>query len=159
MSDPSTPLPEHVTARQLAGLLGVTVARVGQLRRAGIVPSGGRDKYPLQAAVSGYVAFLRRSGGEPGDLDPRREKAQLDRVRREIAEIERDERRGALLPRDLVIQTWQGIITVSRARLLALPTVAAPQCAGRPLPEIAAVLKDLVYAALRELARADVGAS
>ena len=155
MSDPSTPLPEHVTARQLAGLLGVTVSRVGQLRRAGIVPSGGRDKYPLQAAVSGYVAFLRRSGGEPGDLDPRREKAQLDRVRREIAEIERDERRGALLPRDLVIQTWQGIVAAAKARLLALPSRVGPRVAGLDAAEASELLRHEIHEALHELARAD----
>ena len=154
MSNPSPPLPEYVTARQLAHLLGITVARIGQLRRAGLIPTDGRDRYPI-TAVASYCTFLRRAGGEPTDLDPRREKALLDRVRREIAEIERDERRGALLPRDLVVQTWQSIIAVSRARLLALPTTAAPRCVGRPLPEVAAVLKDLVYAALRELARAD----
>jgi DNA-binding transcriptional regulator YhcF (GntR family) len=65
--------------------------------------------------------------------------------------------RGQLLPRAEVTAAVQSAFTRVRARMLALPTKAAPQVASlRTLAEIKTVLTELVHEALRELSETEV---
>ncbi len=94
--------------------------------------------------------------GLTGDkLDPGQERAMLDRTRRQVAEVQLAERRRELVPREAVIACWQAALGVCRARLLALPTRLAGECAHLGPTEVQASAKRLVYEALTELASGD----
>ena len=56
----------------------------------------------------------------PDLLDPSQERAKLDQVRRELAEIQREERLGNLIPADVVLDRWCSEASRIRAKLLNL---------------------------------------
>jgi len=53
--------PGMASAAQVAKLIMVTPRRLRQLADAGYIPRAVKGKYPLAAAVQGYLAFLRSS--------------------------------------------------------------------------------------------------
>ncbi|WP_041243713.1 hypothetical protein [Gloeobacter kilaueensis] len=65
--------------------------------------------------------------------------------------------RGRLLPAGEVIAEGAKMVAAFRARLLSLPTTAAPQVVELSAPEAEALLRSLVYEALAELAAYDPG--
>ncbi len=65
--------------------------------------------------------------------------------------------RGALLPRDEVTAAVQACFSLVRARLIAIPTRAAPQVVLlKAMPEVKALLTALVHEALQELSETKV---
>ena len=102
-----------------------------------------RDALPLLYGQADSAAF-----------DLNQERARLAHHQANNEALREAQNRGELLPRGLVIQTWQGIVAAARARLLALPTKAAHQLLGaRTLAEAEEVVRGHVYEALTELAR------
>ncbi len=57
----------------------------------------------------------------PDSLDATHERAALDRVRRELAEIQKAERLGELIPAEVVKERWVSVAANTRAKLLTLP--------------------------------------
>lgn len=88
-----------------------------------------------------------------GDLDLTGERARLTFHQANKTELEVAQLRGDLIPREIVIATWQAYSANARAKLLSLPTKAAHAAiAATQLHEIEEVLKEQVYEALAELA-------
>jgi phage terminase Nu1 subunit (DNA packaging protein) len=102
-----------------------------------------RDALPLLYGAQDSAAF-----------DLNQERARLAHHQANNESLREAQLRGDLLPRGLVIQTWQAIIAAARSRLLALPTKAAHQLlAAKSLSEAEDVVRGYVYEALAELAR------
>lgn len=92
-----------------ANLFNITVRRIQQLAKDGIIPKSGRGRYPLIGAVKGYVGYLQtlRLSNEPivpsdKDLDPVQEKARLDRERRIYQAVVTEMKLGELIPIELI---------------------------------------------------------
>ena len=63
-------LPGYVKAKDVAELLDLTIQRVGQLRKEGVLvqyktPAG--DRYKLVEAVKSYIRYLRSQTGSKGN--------------------------------------------------------------------------------------------
>lgn len=86
-------------------------------------------------------------------LDPSAEKARLDAARADLAEIERDKKRGALVEADEVAEAWGNQIQIAKGRLLSLPPRLAPDLA-RVTDQRAAerLLRKAITEVLHELA-------
>ena len=70
-----------------------------------------------------------------------------------LAEYEEKEKAGTLVNADAVLREWQGLIANVRARLLAMPSRLAAQCAGaRSRGEVQRILQEGINEALEELA-------
>ena len=69
------------------------------------------------------IAALKRWLGNrsSGELDYTQERAKLTRLQAKKVTLGPEQRRGNLLPMELVVATWQGHIANARAKLLALP--------------------------------------
>ncbi len=67
----------------------------------------------------------------------------------EIREMERDQRRGALLPAAEVRKVWAERLAALKDRVLMLPDRLAARLANRPEPEVRAVLRDELEECLR----------
>ena len=76
----------------------------------------------------------------------RKEKAQAD-----MAEMERDKRRGQLLDRAAVEAAFEDILTTMRQALEQHASRVAPQLVGLDLDKIRALLKQETHASLKEL--------
>lgn len=85
-------------------------------------------------------------------LDPIREKALLDRVRRQKIELEIAEERKKLIRIEKVEETWSKMAAAFRAKILALPKKCAPRvCATKETRQIEKILTQECHEALKEL--------
>jgi len=107
----------------IASLLDLTVRRVQQLVKEGILPKPTeRNKYDLVACVRAYVRYLR--GGEI-ESDSHTQKTRLLKARAAKAEIEVQVMSGELLRFEDVEIVWMSVTGSIRSRLLSLPGKAA----------------------------------
>ena len=81
-------------------------------------------------------------------------KAKKEAALAELAEIEVRVKRGELLPADVVLAHWQGMIASMRSRLLALPSrLAAVTMGCQTLQESERAAMALVREALTEISQ------
>lgn len=90
------------------------------------------------------------------ELDPRAERARLDRARAEREELEVARRRGELLERDDVIETWSAAAGTVKRILRALPKRLAARV-PKFTQKMARDAQKVIDEALHELAAVEVG--
>jgi len=150
------------TANVIANVLKVQARSVYRLAEQEVIPKPDADgKFDLVASVHGYIDFLRsRHGGSKSALSAQKfsaERARLYEARADIAEVERARLAAELVSADEVETAWIDMITIAKARMLALPSKMAPRLALISSPtKIRELLESELYAALGELATADV---
>lgn len=89
-------------------------------------------------------------------LNPAMERAKLDRVRTEIAEIQKAERLRELIPADAVRASWERMTANARAKLLNLPGRLAVVAVGvATIQEAERAARELIHEALSELSRGE----
>lgn len=134
-----------VTTNFLCDLTGMD-RRTIKKRLADIAPDSEYRYSSVEALRQIYI---------PTALDPQQERAQLDRARREIADIQRAKMLAELIPADVVQNHWSRLIGNARARLLNIPGNLAVMLGNQnPAPEqVAEEARKMIYAALEELAQ------
>jgi phage terminase Nu1 subunit (DNA packaging protein) len=147
-------IPLSIAAAPLAAVLGVTERAVQGRARDGRLPRSLDGLIDLHAVVRAGVEVLakRQAGGED-DLDINAERARLAKEQADAQQMKNDVSRGQLVPRPDVVVGMQVAFAAARARLLSLPTKAAPLLVGLETPTAARdILTDLVNEACGELA-------
>lgn len=145
------------TLAELSTWLGVSVKAISELQATDRLPRWARGEIPLKDAVVAYCKLLREAaagrsgtGGEAGLAD---ERARLAGHQADRAEMENMARRRELLPAAEVTEAVTQAFARVRARLLAIPSKAAPQVQALQTPaEVQERLTELVHEALEELA-------
>ena len=134
-----------LTLSQLAEVTGCARATVRRrIARAGIRPHrrNGRtvwhDGPPAIAAILG------------AGLDPRAEKARLDKARADMQEHRLAELRDSVAPREEIRRAWLGIAQAARTAIDTIPARATASIPGFT-PEMATKLAELLDAATVEL--------
>ena len=98
----------------IARLLDLSERRVQQLSREGVIPKAERGQYDLVGSVRGYVRYLRDQAlkAQAGAPDYAAERARFIRARADLAEMEAEEKRRALIAAGfmLVITTVWGLL-------------------------------------------------
>lgn len=167
------PASKHLTRPQVAAMFGVTTKTVTKWQRQKTDPlpvveintGATGNKYDPRAVFEwGLRRRLGTLEANPDDgqdqLDFNSERARLTRAQAEKAELELAEKRGKLLDASLVERALVGLLSNFRARILALPSKAAPKCvAATDAKEARAILKAHCYEALDELANGEIGES
>jgi phage terminase Nu1 subunit (DNA packaging protein) len=150
-------LPSEIAPANLAWLLGLTVQRLGQLEREGVLTKLPSGKYPL-ASVPDYVRHCRQRG--EGLADWSRARTELAKERAQAARIRRLSSDGTLVPAAEVRETWAAIVAVMRTRMLAIPArVAARWGLVRSTIEAAAMVREEVHEALAILSKGTVAST
>ena len=134
----------------IAKLLDLSERRVQQLSREGVIPKAKRGQYDLIGAVRGYVRYLRDQAvqAQAGAPDYATERARLLRAKADLAEMEREEKRRALIAADEVETAWIAVLALLKTRLLALPDRLAPQAFEK---ETIGDTRNLIRVAIREV--------
>ena len=90
-------------------------------------------------------------------FDYEAEKARLTYHQANKSALEEETLTGALIPADMVKQTWSSLVMSFRAKMIGLPNKAAPQVIGvDDLRETEQILQDFIYEALSELAASGI---
>lgn len=140
------------TQREFADHVGVSQPLVSDLLRRGVLPRDGTlDQWRLA-----YCKHLREQAAgrqsDGGELDLVAERARLTHHQANIAALDEDTKRGNLIPAEQVEQAWGDLVFAARARLLSIPTKAAPLVqSAENRAEVESILKATVYEALEEL--------
>ena len=145
------------TQRELAVHLDLSVKRISELIRDGILPSKrGRSPLNIDVCRIAYISYLRKLGGynkRAGSGDIAEEKTKLTAAQARKAELEVEEMESNLIPAQLVEDTWVSYVSNVRAKLLGLPSRIAHQVITvDKYPEAELIIKEQVYDALNELA-------
>lgn len=111
------------------------------------VKTDGKSKYWLMADI------VRALYADSGAINPAHEKGRLDKLRADKVELELDIARGKVVPLEAAADTVDRLLAAVRARILGLPTKAAPAVLGlESLPEIRDAIDIHVRECLNELA-------
>ncbi len=150
-----------VNAKFLAQAWGLTVDRVYQLQRQGIIKKAEKSMYNFFEQNRRYIEYIRRDGRSEDERaatdEKRREKMDADKryklAKAEAQEIELAELRSQMHRAEDVQRIWTDHIMLLRAMLLALPGKCALDCAAADTPAAAReIVKREAYEILNQLA-------
>jgi hypothetical protein len=98
----------------------------------------------------------RLTEAEPGDIVPdyNESRARTEYLKAELLELERKEKEGLLVRAAEVEAKWVEVITISRTKVLGVPSKAKQRIPDLTQDQIA-ILEDIVREALEELAEGD----
>jgi len=133
----------------IAAVLGLTTRRVRVLIQLGM-PKVKRGRYNLADCVQWYVNYRVKAASHASRMD----NARLRKLRAEAKEKELkiSTMEEKLIPVDEVVKTWSNITAAMKAKLLAIPTKAAPMILSiTTQAEAQDILKSHIYEALDEL--------
>lgn len=147
-----------VTTRDLAEVFGVTIARISQLRKDGVLSGEGSPlKYDLPASVQAYVSWAVDSAKarKPEDVDAERKKLQAEADYKEAKARQEELKLAELEGRmhsaeDVEAATTQLVYSV-RSMLLALPGRVAVDAAGKSASEVSEVVRREAFTILEGL--------
>lgn len=150
-----------VNAKFLAQAWGLTVDRVYQLQRQGIIRKAEKSLYNFFEQNRRYIEYIRRDGVSEDNRaatdEKKREKMDADKryklAKAEAQEIELAELRGQMHRAEDVQKIWTDHVMLLRAMILALPGKCAMDCAAADTPAAAReIVKREVYEVLNQLA-------
>lgn len=152
--------PGYVKAAEVANLLDITIQRVGQLRKEGVLkqykmPAG--DRYRLVESVKDYIHFIRdRETKEPraGPDEARKAAAEADlkESKAAVAKLQLKELEGKMHRSEDVEAMTTDLVYTIRSMIMALPgrlavdmanTKAAPEASERIERECHEILREL----------------
>tara|TARA_Y100000004_G_scaffold197143_2_gene270014 strand:- start:6818 stop:7330 length:513 start_codon:yes stop_codon:yes gene_type:complete len=146
------------TQKDIAEHLDLSVKRVSELIRDGILPSKkGRSPLNIDVCRFAYISYLRKLGqynkksgtGDIAEAKTRLTQAQADKAELEVSELE-----AKLIPAELVADTWIDYVANARAKLLGLPSRIAHQVITvDKYAEAEEIIKEQVHEALNELSQ------
>jgi phage terminase Nu1 subunit (DNA packaging protein) len=146
-------LPATVSTAALSKLLGITSQRISQLADAGVVSRAEHGRYLLAPSIAGYVEFMRKAHAESGGgINLRRERAELVRIQKMLAQLEYDRESGKVVEIASVADVVKREYAVVRTALFGLGSRVAPRLALMDHPEeIEALIVDEVNDILEAL--------
>lgn len=148
----------------MARILNVSTVHLGRLAKSGTIPEPiSRGRWNVIEVVRSYIDNLKAKGDEPAEsvkseelrlITARREKTEAEAAAQEMKNAQM---RGELLLREDVDAVMTATLARVRARLIGVPSKAAPLVMGLEAPaEAEAVIRKAVYEALKELSETSV---
>jgi len=135
----------------IAGILGVTRARIRQLTKDGM-PKAGRNKYPMIASIRWYIQFWKDKANA-GDTALTRYKKRLAKAQAESAEIDLKVKKREMIPAADVEKDAFNMARQTRDAMLSIPDRISDQLAAEnESSEIHKIMKEEILRALRGLA-------
>ena len=137
------------TQRVIAAHLDLSVVRIQQLQYDGVFEKDAS----LDFARLSYLRWLRERSSSKSNSDINNERARLVYHQANLAALEEEARRSKLIPANEINSEWAQMTSIIRAKITPIPKqVAAVGCGITDYNEMESLVKDLVHAALNELA-------
>ena len=140
---------DAVTTSELAQVLGLTIQRIGQLRKEGVIDGGEgrRPKFDLPTSVQAYIRYLVDAAREraPKDVDAEKKKAQADADYKEAKarqeEIKLAELEGRVHAAEDVEECVGELVYAVRSGVMAMPGRIAVDVVGKTASEASAIVR------------------
>lgn len=140
----------QVSLNYLSELTGIDRRRVTRLLSDLPSQPGPNNSKTVDSILAIRVLYAGADGD--GRLDASQERAALDKVRRELAELDLARRRHELIPVEEVAAAWTENVGIAKGRLLGLPSrVSGDMLRLKTQRDIEQRLKDAVIEILEEL--------
>lgn len=157
--DENPELPELVSTKAIAELIGVTQRRVQQLKKEGVIESvkiGRADRFELVRTLNRYIANLKEACPTTEEKSNEARKTAAEARYREIradeAAIKLAELEGSMHSSEDVRAATEQLVYAVRSALLALPgRLAVDMAATTSASEASAMIRCEVEAILEEL--------
>jgi phage terminase Nu1 subunit (DNA packaging protein) len=148
------PDPDIVSTAELAGKLGISGARVRQLREDGVFARQENNKLSLAQCSAAYAEYkTRKSKGKEkaGDL----EETKLRKLQAEASILEHKlaVQRGEFVSHESMMADGQKLGLAIRAMFQRVPSDLTPRLAGRKASEVSVILREYMRAKLIELSQ------
>ncbi|MFQ9567903.1 MAG: hypothetical protein ACLR03_04485 [Roseburia inulinivorans] len=149
-----------VPSKTLEALFGVKDRTIRDLADKGIVARDSHGKYLFWNSAKGYITALKianagKAHQKPVDgeeiLDWEEEKAQHEKIKRQITEIKLQLIKGQVHKAEDVEAVMTDMFTKFRSKMTALPSKLAKKLEGKQRAEIQRILKEEIDNALVEL--------
>jgi phage terminase Nu1 subunit (DNA packaging protein) len=153
---PTTP----ITQAQAAEIAGVTLRHFKRLLKESDAPPQMTNAVGRANGIpcASFGDWLRKrysaeiGATKDGEVyDKQVEHARLLHHQANIAALDEEVKKKTLIPEQVVLDRWQGILANVRARLLAVPSQLAATCADAPRQDVEQKAVELVRQALDEL--------
>ncbi len=146
---------------EVATHLDLSLARVSQLKSAGILPDAKRGKHDLDTVRVAYIRHLRENAAGRaaayGTLDLTAERARLARAQALKAERANKIAEGDYLETQAVHRMATTTLLIVRSHLLGIPPKLASYLVGIETPAKAQeIVKTEIYAVLDQMAATDL---
>lgn len=155
-----------VPSKVLESLYGIRDRTIRDLADKGILRRDSHGKYLFWQSTKNYIVALKiankaANAGKSGardsiddtSLDLDEEKAQHERLKRQVTEIKLQLIRGQVHKAEDVEAVMTDMFAKFKSKITALPSKLAKQLEGKPRTEIQRILKADIDNALTELAR------
>lgn len=148
-------IPATCSIADLAVMLGVSTRTVRDLDQNGtIVRAPGRGRFETTASINGYLKRLREQAAgraSQNGVSLADERAQTERISRQIQEIKLAEMRGEVLTLDEISASWSSFASAVKSGVLSIPGRARSTIPHLTAHD-AAVLKQICRDVLQEMA-------
>lgn len=146
-------IPTAADVNTLAEVFGLTPRSIQNLEKQGIVVRVAHGQYDLVASVRNYISHLQYEvASEDGEFEIQR--TRVYRARAEILEAQSQAIRGELHDAACIAEVMGDGLANMRAKLLAVPTTAAPRVADETDPnKCAAIIETLLHEAMLECSK------
>jgi hypothetical protein len=157
-------MPRTVVSRaEFARRRNITRGYVTQLIDKGKIPpsavnsDGSIDfEKAVEALKQNIAPYNQKKNIKPGNSNYYVEKAEHEKIKKSLSQLELDEKLGNLIHKNEVIRIMTRAATNCKSRLLSIPTKAAPQMMGADsLEDAKKILKIYIVEALQELSTFD----
>ena len=144
---------ETIRSADLCALLDVSRTTLSDYVERDVIKPLRHGVFAYPNAVTAVVRHLRNaSASRATTAGAETDKRRFVKAKADQAEMQVDKLRGELWRKEVVMHVFGDQLTNCRARLLAIPTRAAPQLVGcNSVAEIAEKIQTEVHAALQEL--------
>lgn len=153
-----------VSSKVLESLFGLKDRSIRDLADKGIVKRDSHGKYLLWESARSYITFLKVTTAgkkrdsrfeDEGQIDLDEEKAQHERLKRQITEIKLQLIRGQVHKAEDVERVITDMFSRFRSKITALPAKLARRLENKKRTEIQAILKKEIDNVLVELSDYD----
>lgn len=146
---------KEILTSQLASIVGKSPQWIRQLTRDEVLNQISKGKYVLGEAVQAYIKHVEGESSD-GKISYRDEKAEHERIKKEIAMLELEEKRKNLHTTADVQDAWGMLLVEFRRRLTGLPPKISSELSYMTdSKQVRIFLEQKINEALHELAKYD----
>jgi len=138
-----------IHASALCSLTNLSDRRLRQLAKEGYFPPGRNGVYQKNETLKGLFKFYQEQEARAAE-ELRKEEVAYTRARRRKAELELEEKIGAVVPTEVADYCFANIFVPFRQRLYRLPIDVSYDCEGKSRAQIQARIEDGIDKLLEE---------